>query len=54
MIPPIVARVTRSALSVALGGTLFMGAPASTPVTSVPAFAHPFTAVERAEYDVRY
>jgi len=54
MIPTIVARVTRSALSVALGGTLFMGAPASTSVTSVPAFAHPFTAVERAEYDVRY
>ena len=53
MISDVVARVGRMALSAALGGTLFMGAPSATHVTRVSS-AHPFAAMERAEYDVRY
>ena len=49
----IAARFARSALPVSLGGTLLMGVPASTHVTSASA-PHPFTALEHAEYDVRY
>jgi len=56
MISELAARAARSALSVALGGTLLMGAPSAspTPVSRRPAVSHPFTAVERAEYDVRF
>jgi hypothetical protein len=54
MISQIVARLARSAVSVALGGTLFLGASAANHVTQEPNPPRPFSAMERAEYDVRY
>ena len=45
------ARLTRSALAISLGGTLLLGAPTPTHVSHV---RHPFSAMEHAEYDVRY
>ena len=59
MIPEIVgrgARLARSVLHVSLGGTLLMGGGASSAahVAPAPHSAHPFTAMEHAEYDVRY
>ena len=53
-ITTIAARLSRSALAVSLGGTLLMGAPGATQDTTATVVAHPFTAMERAEYDVRY
>jgi len=49
----ITARLARSALPISLGGTLLMGAPAPTHAPHAP-HALPFTAMEHAEYDVRY
>ena len=54
MISEIVARLARSALSLSLGGTLLLGAPSAMPVTHVASSPRPFTAMEHAEYDVRY
>src|SRR5678816_3196873 len=50
----IAARLSRSALAMSLGGTLLMGAPRATQDTTATIVARPFTAMERAEYDVRY
>jgi len=51
----IAARLSRSVLHLSLGGTLLMGAPSVTHVRPPsPAPRHPFTAMEHAEYDVRY
>lgn len=47
-------RLSRGALALSLGGTLLMGAPATTRPTHAPSTPHPFTAMEHAEYDVRY
>jgi hypothetical protein len=57
MIPDFIAvaaRLTRSALAVSLGGTLLLGAPTARQETPATVSSHPFTAMERAEYDVRY
>ncbi len=54
MISAVITRLARSSLSVALGGTLLMGAPSGAHRSRVPHSAHPFTTMERAEYDVRY
>ncbi len=48
---PIAARLGRASLTVSLGGTLLMGAPAPAPVAHS---SRPFTAMEHGEYDVRY
>jgi hypothetical protein len=57
MTSAIITRLARSSLSVALGGTLLMGAPSAAHVSRVSRVshaAHPFTPMEHAEYDVRY
>jgi len=54
MTSAVITRLARSSLSVALGGTLLMGAPSGAHRSRVPHSAHPFTTMERAEYDVRY
>jgi hypothetical protein len=50
----IVARLSRTVLPMSLGGTLLLGAPAPSHVTSAPYAKHPFSAMEHAEYDVKY
>lgn len=50
----IVARLSRTVLPVSLGGTLLLGAPAPSHAPTAPPAAHPFSAMERAEYDVKY
>src|SRR5215467_8867995 len=49
-ITAIATRLARSALPLSLGGTLLLGGPAP----HAAAVRHPFSAMEHAEYDVRY
>jgi len=53
-IADVAARLTRGALYFSLGGTLLMGAPSATHITTASYAGHPFTAMEHAEDDVRY
>jgi hypothetical protein len=54
MIPAFLARLSRAAMYTSLGGALLMGAPSTKRVTPASHPPRPFTAMEHAEYDVKY